>query len=156
MVGVKHTVSPKDRAHMSSSPIVSAPEQSASVSPARAADLLDLLARVPDPRKPRGVRHSMTGVLAGGIAAVASGARSFAAIGQWVGDLDPDTRRTLGMTSQDPPSETAIRRLVSRIDSALLDRVLVLAVAATRTTGKRPFYAAIAIAGVNVVMLLIG
>lgn len=38
----------------------------------------------------------------------------------------------------------------------LLSAVLVLAVTATRTTGKRPFYAAIAIAGVNVVMLLIG
>lgn len=38
----------------------------------------------------------------------------------------------------------------------LLAVVFVLAVAATRTTGKTPFYAAIAIAGVNVVMLLIG
>ncbi|MFB9261479.1 UbiA family prenyltransferase [Dietzia aerolata] len=38
----------------------------------------------------------------------------------------------------------------------LLAVVLALAVAATRTTGKTPFYAAIAIAGVNVVMLLIG
>lgn len=38
----------------------------------------------------------------------------------------------------------------------LLSAVLVLAVVATRTTGKRPFYAAIVIAGVNVVMLLIG
>lgn len=38
----------------------------------------------------------------------------------------------------------------------LLSAVLVLAVAVTRTTGKRPFYAAIAIAGVNVVLLLTG
>lgn len=38
----------------------------------------------------------------------------------------------------------------------LLAAVLLLAVAATRTTGKGPFYAAIAIAGVNVAMLLIG
>lgn len=38
----------------------------------------------------------------------------------------------------------------------LLTVVLVLAVAATRTTGKTPFYAAIAIAGVNIVILLIG
>ncbi|MDV8003062.1 UbiA family prenyltransferase [Rhodococcus sp. IEGM 1408] len=38
----------------------------------------------------------------------------------------------------------------------LLSAVLVLAVAVTRTTGKRPFYAAIVIAGINVVMLLIG
>lgn len=38
----------------------------------------------------------------------------------------------------------------------LLAVVLALAIAATRTTGKTPFHAAIAIAGVNVVMLLIG
>lgn len=38
----------------------------------------------------------------------------------------------------------------------LMAVVLVLAAAATRTTGKTPFYAAIAIAGINVVMLLIG
>ena len=38
----------------------------------------------------------------------------------------------------------------------LLSAVLVLAVVATRATGKTPFYAAIAIAAANVVMLLIG
>lgn len=38
----------------------------------------------------------------------------------------------------------------------MLAFVLVLAIAAARTTGTTPFYAAIAIAGVNVVMLLIG
>lgn len=38
----------------------------------------------------------------------------------------------------------------------LLAVVLALSVAAARTTGKTPFYATIAIAGVNVIMLLIG
>lgn len=38
----------------------------------------------------------------------------------------------------------------------LLAGVLVLAVAAIRTSGKTPFYAAIAIAGVNVVLLPVG
>lgn len=38
----------------------------------------------------------------------------------------------------------------------LLAVVLALAVAAARTTGKTPFYATIAIVGVNVIMLLIG
>ena len=40
--------------------------------------------------------------------------------------------------------------------SGLLTGVLVLAVAATRMTGKTPFHAAIAIAGINIVILLIG
>jgi hypothetical protein len=48
--------------------------------------LLDLLAQVPDPRKRRGHRHSLAGLLAVGIAAVTAGSRSFAAIGQWAAD----------------------------------------------------------------------
>jgi hypothetical protein len=48
--------------------------------------LLDLLARVPDPRKRRGHRHPLAGLLAVGIAAVTAGSRSFAAIGQWAAD----------------------------------------------------------------------
>lgn len=94
------------------------------MSPARAAGLLDLLDQVPDPRKPRGIRHPMAGILAGGIAAVAAGARSFVAIGQWVGDLGAPMRQALGMTGAAPPSEAAIRRLVSRLDATWLDRVL--------------------------------
>jgi hypothetical protein len=49
---------------------------------ARSRYLLDLLARLPDPRKRRGRRHSLAGLLAVGIAAVTAGSRSFAAIGQ--------------------------------------------------------------------------
>ena len=45
--------------------------------------LLDLLATVPDPRDPRGVRYPLAGVLAVAVTAVLAGARSFAAIGEW-------------------------------------------------------------------------
>jgi hypothetical protein len=37
------------------------------------------LARVPDPRDPRGVRHSLTALLMVAVAAVLAGARSFTA-----------------------------------------------------------------------------
>ncbi|HEY1916902.1 MAG TPA: transposase family protein [Streptosporangiaceae bacterium] len=57
---------------MSSSPIAAA----------RSQYLLDLLAQVPDPRKRRGRRHPLAGLLAVGVAAVIAGSRSFAAIGQ--------------------------------------------------------------------------
>ena len=46
---------------------------------ARSQYLLDLLAQVPDPRKRRGRRHSLAGLLAVGIGAVTAGSRSFAA-----------------------------------------------------------------------------
>lgn len=44
--------------------------------------LLEYLARVPDPRRPRGVRHSLCSLLAAAIAAVLAGSRSFTAIGE--------------------------------------------------------------------------
>jgi DDE family transposase len=48
---------------------------------ARCQHLLDLLAQVPDPRKKRGRRHALAGLLPVGIAVVIAGSKSFAAIG---------------------------------------------------------------------------
>jgi hypothetical protein len=45
--------------------------------------LLTALVNVPDPRKPRGVRHQVTAILALAVWAVLAGARSFTAIGEW-------------------------------------------------------------------------
>lgn len=50
-------------------------------------NLLSVLAKVPDPRDPRGVRYPLAGVLAVAVCAVLSGARSFAAIGERAQDL---------------------------------------------------------------------
>jgi hypothetical protein len=55
---------------------------------------------------------------------VASGARSFAAIGQWVGDVDGDLLAALGFGRGKRPSESAIRRAFGRMDAAKLDTVL--------------------------------
>jgi predicted transposase YbfD/YdcC len=86
--------------------------------------LLELLASVPDPRRPRGVRHSLSGLLAVALAAVVCGARSFAAIGQWVGDVDADLLAALGFGDGKRPSESAIRRAFGRLDAAKLDTAL--------------------------------
>jgi predicted transposase YbfD/YdcC len=86
--------------------------------------LWELLASVPDPRRPRGIRHGLPGVLAVGIAAVVAGARSFAAIGQWVADADADLLAALGFGRGCGPSESAIRRTFSRLDAAKLDAIL--------------------------------
>ena len=53
------------------------------------AGLLEHLAKVPDPRDPRGVRHTLTSLLLAAVAAVLAGARSFAAAGEWVADAPP-------------------------------------------------------------------
>ncbi|MGL5861848.1 MAG: ISAs1 family transposase [Phycicoccus sp.] len=86
--------------------------------------LLDLLASVPDPRRPRGIRHSLPGLLAVALAAVVSGAKSFTAIGQWAGDADPDLLAALGIRRSTAPSESAIRRAFGRLDATRLDAVL--------------------------------
>jgi len=66
----------------------------------------------------------MPGILAVGLAAVVAGARSFAAIGQWVADADADLLAGLGIGRGRRPSESAIRRTFARLDAAKLDAIL--------------------------------
>ncbi|MFG2245763.1 ISAs1 family transposase [Spirillospora sp. NPDC048823] len=93
------------------------------VSAARGQYLLDLLAQVPDPRKRRGRRHTLAGVLAVGIAAVVAGSRSFAAIGQWAADAGDQVLHALGAT-RGPAEESTFRRAFAALDADRLDAVL--------------------------------
>ena len=77
---------------------------------ARSQYLLDLLAQVPDPRKKRGRRHPLTGLLAVGVAAVIAGSKSFAAIGQWAADAGPDILAVLGAVRGAAEESTFRRR----------------------------------------------
>jgi hypothetical protein len=49
-------------------------------------DLLAVFADLPEPRRPRGVRHAVCAILAMAGLAVLGGARSFTAIGEWAAD----------------------------------------------------------------------
>jgi len=99
------------------------PMTSSPISAARSQYLLDLLAQVPDPRKRRGRRHPLAGLLAAGIAAVIAGARSFAAIGQWAADAGPEVLAALG-AARGPAEESTFRRAFALIDPGRLDQVL--------------------------------
>src|SRR5882672_8111703 len=88
---------------------------------ARSQYLLDLLAQLPDPRKRRGRRHSLAGLLAVGIAAVTTGSRSFAAIGQWAADAGADVLAGLGAV-RGPAEESTFRRAFALISADVLDR----------------------------------
>jgi predicted transposase YbfD/YdcC len=90
---------------------------------ARSQYLLDLLAQVPDPRKRRGRRHALAGLLAVGIAAVVAGSRSFAAIGQWAADAGPEVLAVLG-AARGPAEESTFRRAFALVSPDVLDRVL--------------------------------
>jgi predicted transposase YbfD/YdcC len=85
--------------------------------------LLGLLAQVPDPRKKRGRRHPLAGLLAVGIAAVIAGSRSFAAIGQWAADAGPEALAALGAV-RGPAEESTFRRSFALVSADVLDRVL--------------------------------
>jgi predicted transposase YbfD/YdcC len=90
---------------------------------ARCQYLLDLLAQVPDPRKKRGRRHALAGLLTVGVAAVIAGSRSFAAIGQWAADAGPDVLAALG-AARGPAEESTYRRAFALVSADVLDRVL--------------------------------
>ena len=85
--------------------------------------LLDALASVTDPRKPRGVRHRFAAVLAIGACAVLTGARTFTAIAEWAHDLPAGVRLRLGF-GRAVPSESTIRRVLQAIDADVLDAVV--------------------------------
>jgi predicted transposase YbfD/YdcC len=83
--------------------------------------LLELLALVPDPRKPRGIRHDLTGVLAVALSAVIAGAQSFVAIAEWAADAAPEVLAMLGVTGA-VPSESTIRRCLQKLAPDELDK----------------------------------
>lgn len=88
--------------------------------PAAPAGLLEAIRQVPDPRKRRGVRHTIAGVLAVALAATLAGARSFVAIAEWAADAAPEALAQLGITGA-IPSESTIRRCLQRLPPDDLD-----------------------------------
>ena len=85
--------------------------------------LLHALSAVPDPRDPRGVRYPLSGLLAVAVCPVLAGASSFAAITDWLHDLDEQARSRLGL-DRGVPVGTTVWRLLTRLDEALLATVL--------------------------------
>ena len=85
--------------------------------------LLRALSQVPDPRARRGVRHSLSAILAVALCAVLAGARSFTAIGQWAANASPQVLAGLGVV-RCPPSETCVRRTLQSLQGDKLDAVL--------------------------------
>lgn len=90
---------------------------------AAAPGLAAALSTVTDPRKRRGVRHGLVTLLSVAVCAVAAGARSFVAIAEWAADLPLDTAAALGISAA-TPSESAIRRVVQRLDPDRFDTAI--------------------------------
>jgi predicted transposase YbfD/YdcC len=113
---------------VSSSPIVLAAGQLAVLgrNAAETADavpdgLLEALARVPDPRDPRGIRYELAPVLALAVCAMLAGARSYAAIAEWAADIPARVRAGLGLPRGAVPDLATIWRVLTSVDPAALD-----------------------------------
>lgn len=86
--------------------------------------LPDLLATIPDHRRPRGQRHELPTLLSLGVAAVSTGAKSFTAIAEWVNDPTNTAIADLGVDLHRRPSEATLRRAFNSVDADRLDRAL--------------------------------
>jgi predicted transposase YbfD/YdcC len=91
--------------------------------------LLEVLARVPDPRTRRGRRYTLVFMLAVAVACVLAGAKNFREIGDQAGDLPQEVLARLGgrphplLRTITAPSEKRIRTLLQEIDAARLDEL---------------------------------
>jgi predicted transposase YbfD/YdcC len=85
--------------------------------------LIAALATVPDPRRLRGRRHELTGMLAIGACACLTGATSYVAIGEWATAQGQAVLDCLGGNSSDRvlPCESTLRRCLQATDAAALD-----------------------------------
>ncbi len=87
------------------------------------AGLLEALGQIPDPRNPHGTRYPLVALLTVAVCAVLAGATSFAAIIDWLYDLDEPDQVRLGFT-RGVPAGTTMWRLLTRLDAALINAVL--------------------------------
>jgi len=84
--------------------------------------LMEVFAQVPDPRDPRGVRHSLSTVLTLAQTAVLAGSRTLLAISEWAEDADRDMLSRIGISpDQVLPSESTIRRTLAQVDPHDMD-----------------------------------
>jgi hypothetical protein len=82
------------------------------------------LLQIPDPRDPRGVvLYPLSALLEVAVCAVLAGASSFAAVTDWLHDLDEHARTRLGF-DQAIPADTTVWRLLTRLDEHRLATVL--------------------------------
>ena len=76
--------------------------------------LLDAFAQIDDPRKPRGVRHPFTSILALAFLGFLCRQTDFACLQRWAADHWGVLRGALGFTRKKPPHATTISRALAR------------------------------------------
>ncbi|MEO3830420.1 ISAs1 family transposase, partial [Actinomadura sp. B10D3] len=85
--------------------------------------LVEVLDRIPDPRRRRGRRYRLGPVLALCLVAVLSGATSLAKIGRIAAELDAGVLTDLGLPAA-RPAVTTLGRLLARLDGDAFDEAI--------------------------------
>jgi DDE_Tnp_1-associated/Transposase DDE domain len=93
------------------------------MSSACGASLLASWSQVSDPRGRKGRRHPLAAMLTAVASALLCGNRGYKAIVEWLHDLPVDVWHWMGYTRR-PPKQDAFRKLMMRLDPAVLEGVL--------------------------------
>lgn len=88
------------------------------------ASLIDLLAELPDPRDPRGVRHPLVPVLSLCLVATLAGCSSLAAISQFGRDRGAAFAHALGFRRGKVPAPSTLSELLRDLDADALDALI--------------------------------
>src|SRR4051794_5562406 len=86
--------------------------------------LLEVLAEVPDPRDPRGVRHPLPAILSLAVLAMLTGAKSYTAIAQFGRDKGPALAFALGFRRGKTPAKSSLSQLFRALDIAAFEAAL--------------------------------
>lgn len=88
-----------------------------------AGNLLELLARIPDPRGHQGRRHPLAAMLTTVVCAILTGARGYRTISHWVRSQDVRVWQWLGFHRK-PPCANSFRNLLLALNPEVLEAVL--------------------------------
>src|SRR3954469_9135672 len=102
-----------------------------------ALSLVEAFERVPDPRRARGIRHGLVPLLVVAACAVLTGARSFAAIGEYARDKGRLVLDTLGVDGAVAHPAT-IRRILVDLDPGGLQKAITAWSVGRAAAGDRP------------------
>jgi hypothetical protein len=86
--------------------------------------LLDVLAQVPDPRNPKGIRYPLPAVLSLAVLAMLTGAKGYSAIAQFGRDKGTALALALGFRRGRAPAKSALADLFGRLDAAAFEAAL--------------------------------
>lgn len=86
--------------------------------------LIEVLAEVPDFRRPQGKRHPLPAILALTCAATLCGYKSYGAVAQWGRNYGPDLAQALGFSGGKTPAVGTLHTVLSGLDRGALERTL--------------------------------